>query len=99
MTTLVLLSFVAFVVPYQFAYLVACIVQLATTVRALKCAHDNVCGRGPWPREVLNTNLPLTECWRSSQCAVELLSLYPLDNDPHVVDSTNQLTSLGCLDT
>ncbi|RPB28941.1 PGAP1-domain-containing protein [Terfezia boudieri ATCC MYA-4762] len=44
MTTLVLLSFVAFVVPYQFAYLVACIVQLATTVRALKCAHDNSAG-------------------------------------------------------
>lgn len=42
MTTLVLLCFVAFVVPYQFAYLVACIVQLATTVRALKFAHDNV---------------------------------------------------------
>lgn len=41
-TTLVLLCFVAFVVPYQFAYLVACIVQLATTVRALRFAHDNV---------------------------------------------------------
>ena len=49
MTTLVLLSFVAFVVPYQFAYLVACIVQLATTVRALKCALDNVSGLDPLP--------------------------------------------------
>ncbi|KAF8457621.1 PGAP1-like protein-domain-containing protein [Kalaharituber pfeilii] len=40
MTTLVLACFVAFVVPYQFAYLVACIVQVATCVRALKRAYD-----------------------------------------------------------
>ena len=42
LTTLALLFFVAFVVPYQFAYMVACIVQLATCVRALRYAYDNV---------------------------------------------------------
>ncbi len=41
MTTLLLLFFVATVVPYQFAYMVACIVQLATCVRALKCARES----------------------------------------------------------
>lgn len=38
-----LLLFVATIVPYQFAYLVACIIQLLTCIRALKCAKDNVC--------------------------------------------------------
>ncbi|KAL7268563.1 GPI inositol deacylase [Rhizina undulata] len=43
-TTLMLLFFVATVIPYQFAYMVACIVQLATCVRALKFARENLLG-------------------------------------------------------
>lgn len=39
-TTAVLLFLVSTVIPYQFAYLVACLVQLATTVRALRAASD-----------------------------------------------------------
>ncbi|CAK7271232.1 GPI inositol deacylase [Sporothrix epigloea] len=39
-TTIVLLILVFTIVPYQFAYLVACFVQLATTVRALRMASD-----------------------------------------------------------
>ncbi|CAK7269252.1 GPI inositol deacylase [Sporothrix epigloea] len=39
-TTVVLLVLVSTIVPYQFAYLVACLVQLATTVRALRMASD-----------------------------------------------------------
>ncbi|KIH86860.1 hypothetical protein SPBR_08082 [Sporothrix brasiliensis 5110] len=39
-TTAVLLFLVSTVVPYQFAYLVACLVQIATTVRALRVASD-----------------------------------------------------------
>ncbi|BFZ59415.1 GPI inositol deacylase [Saitoella coloradoensis] len=39
-TTLVLLFFVATFVPYQFAYIVACIVQVLTCTRALGCAKD-----------------------------------------------------------
>ena len=39
-TTAVLLLLVSTVVPYQFAYLVACLVQLATTIRALRVASD-----------------------------------------------------------
>ncbi|CCG81487.1 GPI inositol-deacylase [Taphrina deformans PYCC 5710] len=35
-TTAILLGFVSFLVPYQFAYIVACIVQLATCVRLLR---------------------------------------------------------------
>lgn len=37
-----LLLFVATIVPYQFAYLVACIIQLLTCIRALKFAKENV---------------------------------------------------------
>ncbi|KAI5779242.1 PGAP1-like protein-domain-containing protein [Geopyxis carbonaria] len=43
-TTLTLLFFVATLIPYQFAYMVACIVQGATCVRALKYARENVYG-------------------------------------------------------
>ncbi|TLS28431.1 hypothetical protein PpBr36_01371 [Pyricularia pennisetigena] len=39
-TTLILLFFVATFVPYQFAYVVCCIVQLTTTVRALRITSD-----------------------------------------------------------
>lgn len=39
-TTVVLLILVSTFVPYQFAYLVACLVQLATTVRAQRLASD-----------------------------------------------------------
>ncbi|OAA68521.1 GPI maturation protein [Niveomyces insectorum RCEF 264] len=39
-TTAVLLFLVSTVIPYQFAYLVACLVQVATTVRALRVASD-----------------------------------------------------------
>lgn len=42
MTTLMLLFFVATLIPYQFAYMVACIVQIATCVRALKFAQESV---------------------------------------------------------
>lgn len=40
--TAFLLLFVATIVPYQFAYMVACLVQLATCIRALKFAKENV---------------------------------------------------------
>lgn len=40
--TAFLLLFVATIVPYQFAYMVACLVQLATCIRALKYAKENV---------------------------------------------------------
>ncbi|CAK7198265.1 GPI inositol deacylase [Sporothrix eucalyptigena] len=39
-TTAVLLFLVSTVIPYQFAYLVACLVQIATTVRALRVASE-----------------------------------------------------------
>lgn len=38
--TMILLLLVAFVIPYQFAYMVACIVQLATSTRALRFARE-----------------------------------------------------------
>ncbi|KAL3418353.1 hypothetical protein PVAG01_10069 [Phlyctema vagabunda] len=40
MTTSVLLFLVSTVIPYQFAYLVACLVQLATCTRALRLARE-----------------------------------------------------------
>lgn len=42
LTTTTLLFFVATLIPYQFAYMVACIVQGATCVRALRSARENV---------------------------------------------------------
>jgi hypothetical protein len=41
-TTIILLILVATVIPYQFAYMVACLVQFATCTRALRCARDTV---------------------------------------------------------
>jgi glycosylphosphatidylinositol deacylase len=40
-STAILLFFVATVIPYQFAYMVACIVQIATCIRALHVAREN----------------------------------------------------------
>ena len=41
-TTGVLLLLVSTLIPYQFAYMVACIVQIATCTRALRLAQENV---------------------------------------------------------
>jgi glycosylphosphatidylinositol deacylase len=41
-TTSILLIMVATIIPYQFAYLVLCLVQLATSVRALRLAQETV---------------------------------------------------------
>jgi GPI inositol-deacylase len=41
-TTSVLLGLVSTVIPYQFAYVVLCIVGIATTVRALRVAWETV---------------------------------------------------------
>ena len=41
----VLLLLVVTVIPYQFAYLVLCIVQIATCVRALRIAHETHSGQ------------------------------------------------------
>ncbi|KAI9778963.1 MAG: GPI inositol deacylase [Geoglossum umbratile] len=43
-TTSILLFFVATFIPYQFAYMVACIVQIATCVRALHYAQETRSG-------------------------------------------------------
>jgi GPI inositol-deacylase len=40
LTTAVLLVLVSTVIPYQFAYLVACLVQMATSTRALRSAQE-----------------------------------------------------------
>ena len=41
-TTGILLFLVSTIIPYQFAYMVACIVQIATCTRALRLAKDTV---------------------------------------------------------
>lgn len=46
LTTAVLLFLVATFIPYQFAYVVACLVQLTTTVRALRIVSDAGGGLG-----------------------------------------------------
>ncbi|KAI5243439.1 PGAP1-domain-containing protein [Aureobasidium subglaciale] len=43
-TTSILLIVVATIIPYQFAYLVLCLVQLATSVRALRLAQETKSG-------------------------------------------------------
>lgn len=40
-TTLILLSLVSTVIPYHFAYVVLCLVQLATSVRAFRLARES----------------------------------------------------------
>jgi glycosylphosphatidylinositol deacylase len=40
-TTCILLSLVSTVIPYHFAYVVLCLVQLATTVRAFRLARES----------------------------------------------------------
>ena len=47
-TTGVLLLLVSTLIPYQFAYMVACIVQIATCTRALRLAKENVRQCGLW---------------------------------------------------
>jgi glycosylphosphatidylinositol deacylase len=42
LTTVFLLFLVSTLIPYQFAYMVACIVQIATCTRALRVAKENV---------------------------------------------------------
>jgi glycosylphosphatidylinositol deacylase len=42
LTTSVLLLLVSTVIPYQFAFLVLCIVHIATCVRALRVAQETV---------------------------------------------------------
>lgn len=53
-TTLVLFLLVSTVVPYQFAYLVACIVQLATCTRALRLVRETVSIPSPVTRTLLS---------------------------------------------
>jgi glycosylphosphatidylinositol deacylase len=48
-TTSILLIMVATIIPYQFAYLVLCLVQLATSVRALRLAQETVSFRPSIP--------------------------------------------------
>jgi len=55
-TTSILLFLVSTVVPYQFAYLVLCIVNVATNVRALRLAWETVCSLAPVAKS--STNLP-----------------------------------------
>jgi glycosylphosphatidylinositol deacylase len=44
LTTSVLLLLVSTVIPYQFAFLVLCIVQIASCIRALRVARETVSG-------------------------------------------------------
>lgn len=39
-TTVILLTFVSFAIPYQFAYVVACLVEFTTCVRLARCADS-----------------------------------------------------------
>jgi hypothetical protein len=50
-TTSILLIMVATIIPYQFAYLVLCLVQLATSVRALRLAQETVSFRPSIPSQ------------------------------------------------
>jgi glycosylphosphatidylinositol deacylase len=54
-TTSILLILVATIIPYQFAYLVLCLVQLATSVRALRLAQETVSFRPITFRYIANT--------------------------------------------
>ena len=50
--TSALLFMVSTIIPYQFAYMVACIAQLATCTRALRVAIDTVCPLSSFRRQL-----------------------------------------------
>jgi hypothetical protein len=88
MTTLMLLFFVATLIPYQFAYLVACMVQIATCIRALRFARENVyalCALSIF--SISNWRLGVFRAVRGVLGFLPLRTLYPCS---HALDLTNQ---------
>lgn len=61
-TTSVLLGLVATVLPYQFAYLVLCIVQIVTAIRALRLLRDTVSWLTSYYMQPLNLPSVLITC-------------------------------------
>lgn len=92
-TTGILLILVSTVIPYQFAFLVLCIVQIATCVRALRVAKETVCSPPLKARSNCANNL--TEL----RGKLQLLQLRPFDPYSHALDTSNQPPSSRCMDT
>ena len=91
-TTSILLLMVATIIPYQFAYLVLCIVQLATCVRALRLAWDTVC----IPPAIFEHAL-LTQ-YTAFTIQRQFLQLHPFPSLTHALDPSDQSPSSGRLD-
>jgi hypothetical protein len=92
-TTGVLLILVSTVIPYQFAFLVLCIVQIATCVRALRVAQETV--RTTLLFALCNSTNRFKELGRQLQL-LQLRAFYPRSD---ALDSPNQPPSPCCLDT
>lgn len=93
-TTGVLVLLVATVIPYQFAYLVLCIVQLATCTRALRQVWETVI---IFPPLYLLLKHLLTSSSANGLLRI-LPQLHPLPPPPSPLDLTNQYPSPGGLD-
>jgi hypothetical protein len=94
LTTAVLLFFVGTLIPYQFAYMVACIVQLVTCIRGVRYARENVC------RAVSHTTAFADSCiglWRPFGSLGGLLQLRSLDTGCNAVDSPYKLAGTCCM--
>lgn len=84
-TTLVLLFMVSTFIPYQFAYLDACIVQLATCTRALRLARETVKlpPLSTWSYSDIHSDRELiiistiTPIQSSSSCSAFFRSIFP----------------------
>lgn len=84
MTTSVLLLLASTIIPYQFVFVILCVVQIWTSVKVLTLALETVSqirtGRRVWQL------MERLACWREH----ELLQLYPLTSHAHALDPTHQ---------
>lgn len=90
--TAILLVLVSTIIPYQFAYMIACVVHLATCVRAQWHARETVSSSSPPTPPGLTDQIAL-------HYQLQLLQLRPFNLHAHVMDSSDQRTSPSCVGT
>jgi glycosylphosphatidylinositol deacylase len=81
LTTSVLLLLVSTVIPYQFAFLVLCIVQIASCIRALRVARETVSFTLHCKTMIKTNEYP------AFGCKLQLLQLRTLYSCPNALDS------------
>ena len=90
-TASVLLLLVSTFIPYQFAFLVACVIQVATCARALRLVSETVSTR------LLSSPPEPTKLSIAIRYPPKLLQLHPLNSTSHDLCLTNQSPCPGSL--